>query len=155
MLRVRRPSELPPEVGRDRRGAAARGAASACSDEAASSVPSKSCARRRAERGVLRGEDPALAVRRLDSDASASARRPRAGSRRVVQHAAAVHRGRDGRRGVRQHGDALVERLDQRHAESFVLAGAEEQVGDVVQRRQLLVGDLAEDVDVVDAERAR
>ena len=71
---------------------------------------------------------------------------------RVVEHAAAVHRRRHRRRRVGEHRDALVERLDERHAEAFVLAGAEEQIGDVVERRQLLVRDLPEEVHVGRAE---
>ena len=49
---------------------------------------------------------------------------------------------------VGQHRDLLVERLDERHAEPLVLARAQEEVGDVVVRRQLLVRDVAEEVHV-------
>ena len=74
------------------------------------------------------------------------------GSRDRIEHAAAVHRRRHGRGGIGEHRHALVERLDDRHAEAFVLARAQKQIGDVVERRQLLVGDLAEDVHVAHAE---
>ena len=70
----------------------------------------------------------------------------------VVEHAAAVHRRRHRGRGVGEHRHALVERLDDRHAEAFVLAGAQEQIGDVVERRQLLVRHVAEEVHVRRAE---
>ena len=43
---------------------------------------------------------------------------------------------------------AHVKRLDQRHAESFVLARAEEHVGELVIRHQLFVAHVAEEVDV-------
>ena len=69
-----------------------------------------------------------------------------------VEHAAAVHRRRNRRRGVGDDRQADVERLHQRHAEALVLAGAEEQVGDLVAGGELGVRDVAEEVDVVRAE---
>ena len=70
----------------------------------------------------------------------------------VVQHAAAVHRRRHRRRGVSEDRDLLVEALDERDAEALVLAGAQEEVRHVVQRGELLVRDVAEEVDVRRAE---
>ncbi len=66
----------------------------------------------------------------------------------VVEDAAAVHRRRHCRGGVGHHRHAHVEGLHQRHAEAFVLAGAEEHVGNLVVGGQLFVGDMAKDVDV-------
>ena len=66
----------------------------------------------------------------------------------LEQHAGAVHRRRHGGRGVGEHRHLLVERLDDRHAEAFVLAGAEKQIGDVVEGDQLLVRDVADEVHV-------
>ena len=54
----------------------------------------------------------------------------------VVEHAAAVHRRRHRGRGVGDDRHARVERLDDRHAEALVLAGAEKEIGDVVDRRR-------------------
>ena len=70
----------------------------------------------------------------------------------LVQHSAAVHRRRHRGCGVRDDRDALVERLDDRDAEPFVLARAEEQVRHVVQRCQLLVGHVTEEVHIGSAE---
>ena len=69
-----------------------------------------------------------------------------------VEHAAAVHRRRDRRRRVGDDRQADVERLHQRHAEPLVLAGAQEQVGDLVVGGELGVRHVAEEVDVVRAE---
>ena len=72
----------------------------------------------------------------------------------LEQHAGAVHgRGHRGR-GEREHRHLLVERLDDRHAEALVLAGTQEQIGDVVEGDQLLVGDVADEVHVAGAEPA-
>ena len=67
---------------------------------------------------------------------------------RVVQHASPIHRRGNGSSGVRHHRHALVERLDDRDAEPLVLARAEEQISDVVQRSQLFIRDVPEKVDV-------
>ena len=45
-----------------------------------------------------------------------------------------------------------MKRLDQRHAEAFVLACAQEQVCGVIEGGQRFVGDLAQDVDVLHTE---
>ena len=66
----------------------------------------------------------------------------------VVEHAAAVHRCRHGGGRVGEHRHAFVEPLDQRHAEALVLAGAQEQIGHVVQRGELLVPHVSEEVHV-------
>ncbi len=71
---------------------------------------------------------------------------------RVVEHAAAVHRRRHRRRCVRQDGNSFVEGLDNRDAEPLVSARAQEKIGDVVERRQLLVRDVTEEVHVRSAE---
>ncbi len=102
-------------------------------------VPAKSCARSRASAASCAPSTRVLERRGRSTIASHRARATRRGSCDVVQHAAAVHRRGNGRRGVGEDRHALVERLDERHAEAFVLAGAEEHVGDVVERRQLLV----------------
>ena len=73
----------------------------------------------------------------------------------VEQHAGAVHRRRHRRRRVGEHRHLLVERLDERHAEAFVLARAQEQIGDLVEGDQLLVRDVADEVHVRSAERRR
>ena len=73
----------------------------------------------------------------------------------VVQDAGAVHRRRHGRGGVGQHRNLLVERLDERHAEALVLARAQEEIGDLVERHQFLVRDLPDEMDVGVAERRR
>ena len=73
----------------------------------------------------------------------------------VVQHAGAVHRRRNRRGGVGEHRHLLVERLDQGHAEAFVLAGAQEQIGDLVEGHQFFVRHMADEVDVRRAERRR
>ena len=70
----------------------------------------------------------------------------------VEQHAGAVHRRRHRRGRVGQHRHLLVERFDQRHAEAFVLAGAQEQVGQLVVGDQLVIRDMADEVDVREAE---
>ena len=57
----------------------------------------------------------------------------------VEEHAGAVHCCRHRRRRVRDHRHLLVEGLDDRHAEAFVLAGTQKDVGDIVKRHQLLV----------------
>ena len=66
----------------------------------------------------------------------------------VVKNAAAIHGRRHGRRRIGQDRHLLVERFDERHAEALVLAGAQEQIGDVVVRDELLVGDMAGEVHV-------
>ena len=68
------------------------------------------------------------------------------------EHAGAVHRRRHGRRGIGQHGHLLVERFDERHAEAFVLAGAQKQIGDVVVRDELFVGHVPDEMHVRAAE---
>ena len=46
------------------------------------------------------------------------------------------------------HRQALVERLKQRDTEPFVLAGAEKNVGDVVEGNQLGICDLTNEIDI-------
>ena len=69
-----------------------------------------------------------------------------------VQHASPVHGGRHGRRPVRENRDLQVEGLDDRHAETLVLACAKEEIGDLVVRDQLLIGHMTGEMDVSDAE---
>ncbi len=125
-------------------GAAAR-RAPARRSRAAACRRSPSPAADRAPRPARRRSAPADA--RSDTTASISAATC---SRvlRVVENARAVHGRRHGGRGVGQHRHALVERLDQRDAEPFVFARAQEHVRHVVERRQLLVGDVAQEMHV-------
>ena len=73
----------------------------------------------------------------------------------LEQHARAVHRRRHRRGRVGEDRHLLVERLDDRHAEPFVLARAEEQIGGLVEGDQLFVRDVADEVDVRGAEGGR
>ena len=138
---------------RRRRAARRRAARARIRSTKPSSVPAKSFARSRST---------AASWPSTIASCSARVRDDRVHQRRdvqrilvVEQHAGAVHRRRHGRRGVGEHRHLLVERLDQRHAEPFVLARAEEQIGDLVERDQLLVRDVADEVHVRRAERRR
>ena len=102
------------------------------------------------EGGVLRFDDRLL--ERGVAEHRVHHLRHLAGILGSVEHAAAVHRRRDRRGRIGHDRHPLVERLDQRHAEPLVLAGAQEQIGDVVERRQLLVRHVAEEMDVRCAE---
>ena len=53
---------------------------------------------------------------------------------------------------VGEHRHLLVERLDERHAEALVLARAQEQVGHLVVGDELRVRDVADEVDVANAQ---
>ena len=57
----------------------------------------------------------------------------------VEQDAGAVHSVGHRGGGVGEHRHLLIERLDKRNTESFVLAGAQEEVRDVVVRHQLFI----------------
>ena len=113
-------------------------------------MPPKSCARSRASAASCAAIDAILEIAIGQHGLHQRGDLPRIA--RVVQHAAAVHRHRHGRGRVGEDRHALVERFDQRHAEAFVLAGAEKQIRDVVERRQLFVRHLSEDVDIVHAQ---
>ena len=135
-----------------RAGAGARGAARMRSTKP-SSVPAKSFARSRST---------AASWPRTISSCRAAVRDDRVHQRRdvervlvVEQHAGAVHRRRHGGRRVREHRHLLVERLDERHAESLVLARAQEQIRDLVVGDELLVRHVAGEVHVGVAERRR
>ena len=69
--------------------------------------------------------------------------------------AAAVHGLLDGPGGVADDRDPDVERLEERHAESLVLAQAEVDVGHPVEGEELGELDVAGEVDVGDAELRR
>ena len=69
-----------------------------------------------------------------------------------VQHSGAVHRRWHGRGRVGDNGNLLVEGLDDRNAESFVRAGAQKEVGDLVIGVQLRVCDMPGEVHVRDAQ---
>src|SRR5262249_32254829 len=60
-----------------------------------------------------------------------------------------------GRGREREDGDLLVEGLYDRHAEAFVLAGAEEEIRDLVKGHELLVGDMPDEMYVRRVERRR
>ena len=124
--------EVPRHLGRGR-GGPPRAAAST----KRSSVPPKSFAAQPRQRRVLRVEDRLFEPAIVEDGGHEPGDLERI--LRVVQHAAAVHRRRHGGGRVGEHRHALVERLDDRDAEAFVLAGAEEEIGDVVERGQLLV----------------
>ena len=66
----------------------------------------------------------------------------------LVKNAAAIHGGRHGRCRICQDRHLLVERFDKRHAKAFVFAGAVKQIGHVIVRDELLVGDMAGEVHV-------
>ena len=66
----------------------------------------------------------------------------------VIENAGAVHGGGNRGGGIGQHRHAHVERLDQRNAEPFVLARAQEDIRQLVVRRQLRIADVAEKVHV-------
>ena len=119
--------ELPPEIVRDRRRRPPRRGQDLF-DEAR--------AARREILGAAAASSAASCASRTCSSSAPSDRSAfisaatRRGSRDVVQNAAAVHRGRHRGRRIGQDRHALVERLDERHAEPFVLARAEKQIGE-------------------------
>ena len=107
--------ELLPEIPGDLGGLARRRGKRLLdkAEQGAAEVP----AAQALQRGILRLDDRILDPRIVQD----GLHQPRdvEGVLCVVQHAAAVHRGRHGRRRVGQHRDVLVERLDDRHAETL------------------------------------
>src|SRR3954471_218954 len=102
------------------------------------------------ERGVLRRDDGLFHVAVVQHRVHQA--RHVEGVLRLVEHAAAIHGGRHRGCRISEHGDLLVEALDDRNAEAFVLAGAQEQIRHVVERGQFLVRHVTEEMDVGRAE---
>ncbi len=72
----------------------------------------------------------------------------------LEQHASAIHGGGHRGGGVGQHRHLLVKRLDDRNAEAFVFAGAEKQIGRLVEGHQLFVRDMTDEMHLRDTETA-
>ncbi len=70
----------------------------------------------------------------------------------VEQDPRSVHRRGHGGRGVRENRHLFVEGFYQGHAEAFVFAAAEKQVGQFVVGNQLRVRDVAREMNVLEAE---
>ena len=70
----------------------------------------------------------------------------------IEEHTGAIHRRRDSRRCVRNHRHLFVERLYDRDAEPLVLAGAEKDIGDVVERHELFVRNVPDEMDMFGVE---
>ena len=145
--------ELIPEVPRDRRRRLARALQHLIDESQQRAVEVLRPEAR--ERLVLLRDDRARRARRRRGPRR-RARRPRAAPASCTSTPAPSIVAGTARGGVRDHRNLLVERLDDRHAEAFVRARAEEEIGDVVVGRQLRVGHVPGEVHVRHAEpRAR
>ena len=72
----------------------------------------------------------------------------------LIKDACPIHGRRHGGRCVGEHRYFHVERFDQRHAEPFVLAGTQKEIGDLVEGNQLLVRHVTDEMHVIGTERS-